>query len=209
MLCEKSCGAIVYTIEDNIIKYVLVQQKEGFWGFPKGHIKVFETEEGCAYREIGEEVGLSISLHTGFREVDEHLIPDTDTTKQIVYFCGSYYDQKVIKKDDELLDVRLIPLDGAIELLKGNKETAGFWKPRLALLEKADAFIKKEMQLKKEAREQLYEHISHCIPLDKLREPIDLTGTDRPRPDHQEFRCKLEEMMLSDDGDGFVNGNVD
>lgn len=34
---EKSCGAVAFTRINGEIKYVLVQQLEGFYGFPKGH----------------------------------------------------------------------------------------------------------------------------------------------------------------------------
>jgi bis(5'-nucleosidyl)-tetraphosphatase len=53
----KNLGAIVYTRINNVIKYVLVQQLEGFYGFPKGHIEQNETEVETALREIYEEVG--------------------------------------------------------------------------------------------------------------------------------------------------------
>ena len=55
MKYEKSCGAVVYTKINDTIKYVLVQQLEGFWGFPKGHIEGNETEEENALREIYEK----------------------------------------------------------------------------------------------------------------------------------------------------------
>lgn len=39
MITEKSCGAIVFTAENNNIKYVIIRAKEGLYGFPKGHIE--------------------------------------------------------------------------------------------------------------------------------------------------------------------------
>lgn len=203
MTYKKSYGAIVYTVEDNVIRYVLVWQKEGFWGFPKGHIKVFETEEGCALRIIGEEVGLSAFLLTGFREVDEHPDPDGNIIRQHIYLCASYNNQEIKMPDDTLLDTRLVTFDEAVELLKETEAPAERCQPCLELLEKADAFIKKEMQLKKDAREHLCESISRHIPLDQLGEPVALTGTDRPHPNHEEFCRKLTEMMLTDDGDEY------
>ena len=48
MKYEKSCGAVVFTKINNEIRYVLVQQSEGFHGFPKGHMEDGETEEQTA-----------------------------------------------------------------------------------------------------------------------------------------------------------------
>ena len=33
MTCEKSCGAVVYTVADGEIKYLLVANMDGNWGF--------------------------------------------------------------------------------------------------------------------------------------------------------------------------------
>ena len=43
MIFEKSCGAIVYTIENMEIKYLLVEEMSGFHSFPKGHMEGEET----------------------------------------------------------------------------------------------------------------------------------------------------------------------
>lgn len=42
MIYEKSCGAVVFTKIDSEIKYLLVSNKEGIYGFPKGHVEVFD-----------------------------------------------------------------------------------------------------------------------------------------------------------------------
>lgn len=119
MKYEKSCGAVVYTKINNTIKYVLVQQLEGFWGFPKGHIEGNETEEETALREIYEEVKLKTDIQKGFRTVDEHVIPNKENViKQIVYFCAEYYDQDIIIQNDELLRTSLVTYEKALQLLE-------------------------------------------------------------------------------------------
>ena len=57
---EKSCGAVVFTIQNHKIMYVIVQSKEGYYGFPKGHMEYEETEIETALREVFEETGLAI-----------------------------------------------------------------------------------------------------------------------------------------------------
>ena len=84
MIYEKSCGAVVFTRINSEIKYLLIRNLTGIYGFPKGHVKQGETEEETALREIFEEVGLSVKLLPGFRSEDEHPIPQKENTiKQI------------------------------------------------------------------------------------------------------------------------------
>ena len=65
MADEKSCGAIVYTYEKSVRKYVIIRgtgiYKE-FCGFPKGHMELGETETETALREVKEETGLDVSI---------------------------------------------------------------------------------------------------------------------------------------------------
>lgn len=139
MSYEKSCGAIVYKVMDGKRYYLLVKQKEGFWAFPKGHIEDGETEEECAFREVKEETGLSLTIfEKGFCEIDKHPIPGTKRIKIIKYFLSeickedhAYYDKLTYDKD-ELCDARFVTLKEANKLIT--------WESRLALLKKADQF---------------------------------------------------------------------
>lgn len=145
MKLEKSCGAIVYKLTEEGCYYLLVQQKEGFWAFPKGHIEEGETEEKCAKREIEEETGLILlPFRKGFREVDEHPIPHTDKIKQIVYFLAEaiyledFFDQEPKIQKGELLDARFVTPQEAKELLS--------WESHLSLLQKAEDYLEAEKQ---------------------------------------------------------------
>ena len=42
---EKSAGAVVYTVSDGKIKYLLIKSQNGDVGFPKGHIEQGETKK--------------------------------------------------------------------------------------------------------------------------------------------------------------------
>ena len=115
---EKSCGAVVYTKANGIIKYVLIQQLQGFWGFPKGHVEKGETEEQTALREIYEEVHLKVNILNGFRSTDEYALPDKENViKQVVYFCAEYSSQDIIPQDAEILRTSLVPYEEALQLL--------------------------------------------------------------------------------------------
>lgn len=115
---EKSCGAVVYTKANGIIKYVLIQQLQGFWGFPKGHVEKGETEEQTALREIYEEVHLKVNILNGFRTTDEYALPDKENIiKLVVYFCAEYSSQDIIPQDAEVLRISLVPYEEALQLL--------------------------------------------------------------------------------------------
>ena len=119
MIYEKSCGAVVFTLINNEIKYLLIRNLAGIYGFPKGHVEQGETEEQTALREVFEEVGLTVKLVSGFRSEDEHPIPEKENTiKQIVYFLGEYSNQEFIYQREELTDALLVDYETAMSLFQ-------------------------------------------------------------------------------------------
>lgn len=120
MKYEKSCGAVVFTRIDGKIKYLLIANLEGVWGFPKGHVESGETEIETALREVYEETNLKVKLIGDFKTTDEHLIPSKkDTAKQIVYFLAEFDNsEKIIFQKTELSGARLVGYEEAIELFQ-------------------------------------------------------------------------------------------
>lgn len=117
MQYEKSCGAVVFTRANGELRYVLAQNLEGYYGFPKGHMEADETEQQTALREIREEVGLQPRLIEGFRTCDEHPIPSRPgVMKQIVYFLAEYEDQPISFQKEELLSAPLVSYEEAMAL---------------------------------------------------------------------------------------------
>ena len=119
MIYEKSCGAVVFTRINNEIRYLLIRNLTGIYGFPKGHVEQGETEEQTALREVFEEVGLAVELVSGFRSEDEHPIPQKENTiKQIVYFLGEYHNQEFTYQKEELTDALLTDYETAMNLFQ-------------------------------------------------------------------------------------------
>ena len=56
----RSAGAALYTVQDGQTRWVLVREKSGSVGLPKGHVEKGETPEQAALREIREETGLTM-----------------------------------------------------------------------------------------------------------------------------------------------------
>jgi len=81
---ELSCGAVLLTPDGRAL---LVKNRQGNIGFPKGHREAGETEEETALREIAEETGLSARLIGGFRQ-EYRYFPAPGVLKTAVYFLG-------------------------------------------------------------------------------------------------------------------------
>ena len=137
MVYEKSCGAVVFTTIDGEIKYLLISNLQGIYGFPKGHVEDNETEAETALREVYEETNLRIKLIEGFRTTDEHVIPQKkDTIKQITYFLGVFENQEVIYQKEELSGAYLVSYAEAMELFQF--ESSG------RILTEANAYLRAE-----------------------------------------------------------------
>ena len=89
---EKSAGAVVYTILDGKIKYLLIKSQNGDIGFPKGHIEQGENEETAALREIYEETSIKTELTGDFKAKIEYTMPNSKN-KTVVYFTAEYANQ--------------------------------------------------------------------------------------------------------------------
>ena len=132
---EKSCGAVVFTIQNQKIWYVMVQSKEGHYGFPKGHMEHEETEIETALREVFEETGLIPTIIHGFKRYDEYVLPTKKgVLKQVVYFLAKYDNQEIIVQEEELSCVILMQYDDAINVLEFDSLKG--------ILRAADDFIK-------------------------------------------------------------------
>lgn len=115
MTYEHSAGAVVFTIVDDNIKYVIIRSRQGYFGFPKGHIERGEDEREAALREVFEEVGLRVELLDGFRVEDEHPIPSKrNVMKNIVYFAAQYSEQEIKYQRKELSGAQLMTFDQAM-----------------------------------------------------------------------------------------------
>ena len=124
MADEKSCGAIVYTHENGVRKYVIIcgtGMYQGFCGFPKGHMEPGETEEETALREVKEETGLDVKLVGNFRQTDEHYLAREgrpNDKKVNVYFLAEYKDQQLKAQESEVSEIVLLGYEEALQSLQ-------------------------------------------------------------------------------------------
>lgn len=117
MNLEHSCGAILYTIENGVRKYVLIMEANGNYGFPKGHIDNGETDLECALREIKEETGIIATILPNIKRTIKYPIPNK-CFKEVVYFVAKYENQELNPEDENILGAKKYDLDVALSLIK-------------------------------------------------------------------------------------------
>ncbi len=106
-ITEKSCGAIIFQNKQKDSTVLVIQQSDGHWCFPKGHIKKKETEPETAIREILEETGIEVVLDTKFRHVTKYHLSD-NVEKENIYFIAYEKGGKEKIQEDELLEMHWV-----------------------------------------------------------------------------------------------------
>ena len=141
---EKTCGAVVFTVKNGGIKYLLVREKSGYWVFPKGHTEAGETEHETARREIFEETGLKVTFINGFQTGHQHTLAregKPNTIKKNVFFLARYEDQDFEPQESEISEIALLDYDKAMQTIQLDSFRD--------ILREANAFLKLTGEIKK------------------------------------------------------------
>lgn len=117
MKYEKSCGVVVYKIQEKVYLYLAIKSKrDGHWGFAKGHVELGETELQTARREVLEETNIKVNILEGFR-VEKEYFPKENVHKQVVFFIGNSEDYLVKIQQEEVEDYKLSKYQDIYETL--------------------------------------------------------------------------------------------
>lgn len=112
-----SAGAVLYTVTDGVRQYVLVREKNGSYGLPKGHVEEGETLAETALREVREETGVTAVLHSQEPVmVDEYPIAGGDV-KRVSWFVAHFTDQVPVADRTQVLAVLMQPVETAVRTL--------------------------------------------------------------------------------------------
>lgn len=112
-----SAGAVLYTVVDGERRYVLVREKNGSYGLPKGHVEPGETLAQTALREVREETGIIAALHGPEPVmVDEYPIAGGDI-KRVSWFIARYEGQTPVADRTQVLGVLVLPVEAALKTL--------------------------------------------------------------------------------------------
>lgn len=112
-----SAGAVLYTVISGQRRYVLVREKNGSYGLPKGHVEPGEALAQTALREVREETGVTaVLLAEEPVMVDEYPIAGGDV-KRVSWFIARYENQTPNADRTQVLGVLVLPIDAALKTL--------------------------------------------------------------------------------------------
>ena len=114
---EKSCGTIPFIYENNELKFLVIRQNSGHWGFPKGHVEKNETEQETAIRETKEETNIDVLIVLDFRYREEYFVETKNVRKEVIYFLANPLNDNVVLQSEELQDYTWLSYDDAINTL--------------------------------------------------------------------------------------------
>ena len=116
MAKEKSCGAVVYKIDNGIIYFLIEKMNKGHFSLPKGHVENNETEIETALREIKEETNLDVTIDASFAETISYEV-NNGNIKDVTFFIGKYKNGKIKNQEKEVSQIYFLPFDKAYNKL--------------------------------------------------------------------------------------------
>jgi len=117
---DEAFGIVPIWSEATLCQYLLVQQHQGHWGFPKGHAEPGETAMQTACREFVEETGIqdyTLLYKSSFSETYIFHHKKQTIHKTVLYYPALVHNPSVKYQTDEILDYTWVEFGAAISLL--------------------------------------------------------------------------------------------
>lgn len=117
---EESAGGIVFRRTQSTWEILLIQDRYGYWTFPKGKKEPNETDEQTALREIEEETQMKGNI---IKKLDttnylyRHPVHGTKIQKTVTYFLVQATGGTIKPQEEEIDDVKWVTLKQADQLL--------------------------------------------------------------------------------------------
>lgn len=139
---ELLAGAVVYAHHESKIQIALVHDVFGYWTLPKGKIEAGEDETTTATREIGEEIGISMTIENKLGE-NEYIANKPEKGKVVkhvsYYLAKAEYTPLTLEKKGGLDDARWFPFDEVLGLRMYDDIKPLIEKSKTILTEKKDS----------------------------------------------------------------------
>jgi bis(5'-nucleosidyl)-tetraphosphatase len=117
---DESFGVIPLTKRNGKWEVFLIQHnRNGYWGFPKGHAEAGETPMQAAFRELKEETNLDCKLllvKEGLLEQYTFIVEKKRVFKQVLYFIAEVEGEPKLQSQ-EIHDGKWLPMAQAFQQL--------------------------------------------------------------------------------------------
>lgn len=112
---EKSCGAVVYKF-DNELMFLILEHNSGHFSFPKGHVENDESESETAIREIKEETNIDVLLDTNFRFISTYS-PKEGVIKDVIFFIAKAKTSDIVAQIEEIKSINWYSYSDSLNIL--------------------------------------------------------------------------------------------
>lgn len=120
-----SIGIILFFRFPRKIKYLLLKQHQGHWGFPKGHVEKGEKYLDTATRELREETGIKkirlIKNKILLRDFYSYNNSNSKIIKTVDYFIAESLIETVKIDNKEIVNFKWFTFEKSIERLTFSK----------------------------------------------------------------------------------------
>lgn len=138
---EYTAGGVVYRILGSRVEILMIQDRQGRWSIPKGHVEAGESIEQTAVREVAEETGLSHlrldekldKLHFFYRREGKLIFM---TTHVFLMEAVGDTDKIVAENSEGIVDARWFDASKALGLIE-YRDTERLFRMALARLDAA------------------------------------------------------------------------
>ena len=118
---DKSYGIIlVYRENDKEDEFLILQQLQGHWSFPKGHAEEVETPVETAKRELAEETGILDIELAELQSIKDSYVADLEGKKwdkTVEYFIAFAKNKDIFIQESEIKNYKWATFNEAIDTL--------------------------------------------------------------------------------------------
>lgn len=116
----RAAGGVVYCYDETgTMRILLILDKHGIWGFPKGHLDTGESEQEAAIREIAEETAMDCTIGPLVERVSYRVFKNyIEREKMVAYFLAqTSYTPPVPQIEEGISEARWVSPADAMQMV--------------------------------------------------------------------------------------------